>query len=99
MRHLIFWFAAAIAALVGHAAVARADATLIRALDVAQDGAVTQIRVRSSRSPAFTVYKLEQPSRVVIDLPRAQLAEPLLGREAVAVMTPSTWAVSTIAAQ
>src|SRR5262249_5241617 len=76
-----------------------ADPAWIRALDVEPSGDVTRVRVRSSRPLAFTVYKLEQPARVVLDLPRAQLAEALSGHEAMTVITPATWAVSTIAAQ
>ncbi|HEY0988394.1 MAG TPA: AMIN domain-containing protein, partial [Kofleriaceae bacterium] len=76
-----------------------ADAARIRALDVTQDAEVTRVHVRSSRSPAFTVYKLERPSRVVLDLPAAQLAEGLTGHDTAMVMTPNTWAVSTVAAQ
>src|SRR5215468_10156638 len=99
MRHPVLSFAVVLAAAVLQVPAARADVTWIRALDVTQRAEVTRIQVRSSRSPAFTVYKLERPSRVVLDLPRAQLAEALTGHETAAVMTPATWAVSTIAAQ
>src|SRR5690606_10704864 len=54
---------------------------------------------RGAQTPTFTVYKLERPSRVVIDLPHARLADSLRGHESAAVFTPNTWAVSTIAAQ
>src|SRR5262249_47138266 len=64
-----------------------------------QDAEVPRIHIRSARSLAFTVYKLDRPSRVVLDLPRAQLAEALIGHETAIVLTPNTWAVSTIAAQ
>ncbi len=78
---------------------ARGDLTAIRALDVTQHAEVTQIHIRSSRSLVFTVYKLDRPSRVVLDLPRAQLADALTAHDIQAVLTPGTWAVSTIAAQ
>ncbi|MBL9014402.1 MAG: type IV pilus secretin PilQ [Myxococcales bacterium] len=55
--------------------------------------------MRGATTPTFTVYKLERPSRVVIDVPQARLADALRGHEGASVFTPSTWAVSTIAAQ
>ncbi|MBA3538716.1 MAG: AMIN domain-containing protein, partial [Deltaproteobacteria bacterium] len=59
----------------------------------------TRVRVRGEKTPTFTVYKLERPTRVVVDVPQARLAEVLRGNDTAAVFTPSTWAVSTIAAQ
>jgi len=75
------------------------DKNEIRAVSFADRGDTTLVRVRGAQTPTFTVYKLERPSRVVIDLPQARLAETLRGHEGAAVYTPSTWAVSTIAAQ
>ncbi|HEX4451950.1 MAG TPA: type IV pilus secretin PilQ [Kofleriaceae bacterium] len=64
-----------------------------------EDAGVTRVHVRGAEAPMFTAYKLDRPSRVVIDLPRAKLADALKGHESAATFTPSTWAVSTIAAQ
>jgi len=41
----------------------------------------------------------ERPSRVVIDVPQARLADALRGHEAASVIAANTWAVSTIATQ
>ena len=71
----------------------------IRAVTFDEDGATTRVNVRGAATPTFTVYKLERPSRVVIDVPQARLAEALRGHEGAATFTPSTWAVSAIAAQ
>ena len=71
----------------------------VRAVTFDEDGGVTRIHVRGEETPTFTVYKLERPTRVVIDLPQARLAEALRGHETAATFTPGTWAVSTIAAQ
>ncbi len=71
----------------------------IRAVTFDEDGGTTRVHVRGAQTPTFTVYKLERPSRVVIDVPQARLAETLRGHEGASVFTPSTWAVSTIAAQ
>jgi type IV pilus assembly protein PilQ len=71
----------------------------VRAVSFDEDGGMTRVHVRGATTPTFTVYKLERPSRVVIDLPQARLAEAMRGHESSAVLTPNTWAVSTIAAQ
>ena len=79
---------------------ARADSkNEVRAVTFDEESGITRVHVRGAQTPTFTVYKLERPSRVVIDLPQARLAEALRGHESAAVLTPSTWAVSTIAAQ
>jgi type IV pilus assembly protein PilQ len=78
---------------------AHADKNEIRAVTFDDDGATTRVNVRGATTPTFTVYKLERPSRVVIDVPQARLGEALRGHEGAATFTPSTWAVSTIAAQ
>jgi len=91
--------AAAVIAL-AIAPTARADGmNEIRAVTYSEDGATTRVHVRGAQTPTFTVYKLERPSRVVIDVPRARLAEALRGHEGATVSTASTWAVNTIAAQ
>ena len=61
--------------------------------------ATTRVRLRGALTPTFTVYKLEKPSRVVVDVPRARLSEALRGHDSASVFTASTWAVTTIAAQ
>ncbi|HEY4182730.1 MAG TPA: type IV pilus secretin PilQ [Kofleriaceae bacterium] len=71
----------------------------IRAVAFSEDAGMTKVVVRGALTPTFTVYKLEKPSRVVIDVPQARLAEAMRGHEGGSVFTPSTWAVSTIAAQ
>jgi type IV pilus assembly protein PilQ len=73
----------------------------ITAVSYSEDpaSATTRIRVRGARTPTFTVYKLDKPSRVVIDVPRARLSDALRGHDSASVFTASTWAVTTIAAQ
>src|SRR5262249_33546605 len=79
---------------------ARADAkNEIRAVTFDEDSGVTRVHVRGAETPTFTAYKLERPSRVIVDLPQARLADALRGHDSAAVLTPGTWAVSTIAAQ
>src|SRR5262245_23948703 len=99
MRHLKLLPLSVTVAAVVHVPISQADVTRIRSFDVTQSAEITRIQVRGSRPLAFTAYKLERPARVVLDLPGAQLAEALIGHETASVMTPNTWAVSTIAAQ
>jgi hypothetical protein len=71
----------------------------IRAVSYDDDNGTTHIHVRGAQTPTFTVYKLERPSRVVIDLPQAILGDALRGHESATMLASNTWAVSTIAAQ
>ncbi|MGE3543444.1 MAG: type IV pilus secretin PilQ [Kofleriaceae bacterium] len=100
MTHSKLLTAAIVVVAAAAARPARADdKTEIRAVTYDDDGAMTRVRIRGDRTPTFTVYKLERPSRVVIDVPRARLAESLRGHEGAATFSPNTWAVSTIGAQ
>ncbi len=93
------WIATA-AVLVATSTASRADTkNEVRAVSFTEDGGITRVHVRGAQTPTFTVYKLERPSRVVIDLPKARLAEAMRGHESGAVFSPNTWAVSAIAAQ
>ena len=94
------WIAAFVVVAALGSPPARADGkNEIRAVTFDEDAGTTRVHVRGAQTPTFTVYKLERPSRVVIDVPQARLAEALRGHEGATVFTPSTWAVSTIAAQ
>ena len=84
------------------APIAHADGkNEIRAVtfDEAGGPGVTSVHVRGADAPTFTVYKLDRPTRVVIDMPGARLSDVMRGHESSALFTPNTWAVSTIAAQ
>jgi len=92
-----FWITAAAVAIV---APAHAETTNeVRAVTFTEDAGVTRVNVRAATTPTFTVYKLERPGRVVVDLPHTRLSDVLRGHETAALMQPNTWGVSTIAAQ
>ncbi|MBI4509726.1 MAG: type IV pilus secretin PilQ [Deltaproteobacteria bacterium] len=80
-------------------APARADRTpnRIRSLDVQELGAVTTVAIRGSTTPTFTVYKLDKPERVVIDVANAQVAPRVPGLEA--PLHVNSWSVSQVALQ
>ncbi len=99
-RNWIATVAVAVAALLAARPALADGKNEIRAVTYDDDAAgTTRVHVRGAQTPTFTVYKLERPSRVVIDVPQARLADALRGHEGTSVFTPSTWAVSTIAAQ
>src|SRR3569832_1176864 len=81
-----------------HVAFAGPEGTRIQAVDVSQQAEVTRVRIHAAKPLEFTVYKLDRPSRVVLDLPRARLADALTGHDSAMVLTPSTWSVSTVGA-
>ncbi len=82
------------------APIAHADGkNEIRAVTFDESGGTTSVHVRGADAPTFTVYKLERPTRVVIDMPQARLADAVRGHDSAATFSPNTWAVSTIAAQ
>src|SRR3569832_1532483 len=81
-----------------HVVFAGPEITRIQAVDVSQQAEVTRVRIHAAKPLEFTVYKLDRPSRVVLDLPRARLADALTGHDSAMVLTPSTWSVSTVGA-
>ena len=85
--------------VVTFATAAHAGPNEIRTVTTEQDGAATRVIVKSTQTPTFTVYKLERPTRVVIDVPNARLAPALLGHDSTAAFMPNTWAVSAVTAQ
>ncbi|HUS64422.1 MAG TPA: AMIN domain-containing protein, partial [Kofleriaceae bacterium] len=57
----------------------------------------TIIRMRGSRTPTFTMYKLDRPARLVVDVSSAELADSLRGEDA-ATFSVNTWAVQQVTA-
>src|SRR5262249_54481404 len=76
------------------ALAAPAGVNAIQRLDTREEGATTVVTIRGTSTPTFTVYKLERPERVVIDVANARLGVDLDGPTAV-----NTWAVTQLAAQ
>ena len=94
------WIAVVVVAAALAPSPVRADGkNEILAVTFDDDAGTTRVHVQGAQTPTFTVYKLERPSRVVIDVPQARLAEALRGHETASVLAANTWAVSTIAAQ
>src|SRR5262245_37105921 len=89
----------AFCALVAGTASADADVkpragNTVRRLDLGEEGAATTVSIRGSATPTFTVYKLERPERVVVDVANAELATGAEGPQAA-----NTWAVGQVSAQ
>lgn len=60
--------------------------------------ATTTLRIKGSATPTFTVYKLENPSRVVVDLVGSSLSTKLKRDEDKAVWNINSWAVGQVSA-
>lgn len=56
----------------------------------------TTIRIAGTRTPTFTMYKLERPARVVVDIANATLDRSLIGRDAKATWTVGSWSVTQV---
>ena len=83
------------AALVAFAqpGVTRGDgANVVRAVSARADGGRTVITIRGSATPSFTAYRLERPTRLVVDLAGGRL-EGVDGPIEV-----DTWAVGQVSA-
>ncbi len=50
-----------------------ADANAIRSIDVAEQGGAVELAIRGSRPPSYTVFKLQDPPRLVVDLAGADV--------------------------
>jgi type IV pilus assembly protein PilQ len=75
--------------------VARAEPAVnaVSGISVREEGATTVVTIRGSTTPTFTVYKLERPERVVVDLANARLGGD------VEPMAVNGWAVGQVSAQ
>ncbi|HEU5055065.1 MAG TPA: AMIN domain-containing protein, partial [Kofleriaceae bacterium] len=79
MRNRFALAALALMALAAPDTRAGAAANRIEGIQHATSGALTTVRVRGSRTPTFTVYKLDRPARVVVDLAPADMSSALRG--------------------
>jgi len=69
--------AVALASLLATPAGAGAEATgqanAVRAIDVGDAGGALELAIRASRAPSYTVFKLQEPPRLVVDLAGADV--------------------------
>lgn len=65
---LAFWGALAVAS-----DARAADANAIRAVDVAERDGAVELVIQGSRAPSYTVFKLQEPPRLVVDLSGADV--------------------------
>ena len=61
-------------ALIPRVALADGDLNVVRSIDVHGQETEAQLRLSGSKAPTFTVFKLSEPSRVVIDLAGADVS-------------------------
>ncbi len=79
----------------GDTPAAGAQRNQIVQVDSSAEGQATWIRLRGTRPASFTVHRLEQPARIVIDVPHAQLAPAVRDGG----WNVSSWAVDRVTAQ
>jgi len=71
-----------------------ADRNEIRSVDVAADGPAVELVIQGSRPPSYTVFKLQDPPRLVVDLAGAdvsKVAPVKVGRNGVAGVTTAQY--------
>jgi hypothetical protein len=62
-------------------------------------GGLTTIMIRGSKAAKFSVYRLERPTRIVIDIAGADLATAVTGaHETSASIATNTWSVGAVSA-
>src|SRR5262245_35135197 len=72
--------------------VARAEVNVVTQVTTRSEGGKTIVTVRGSATPSFTAYRLERPSRLVVDIAGGRFKEASDGP-----MDVDTWAVGQIA--
>lgn len=82
-------------ALAAGAARAAGAPNAIRAIDVADRAGAVDIDIRGTRAPSYTVFKLQDPPRLVLDLAGAdvsQLSSPIqVGKDGVLAITTAQY--------
>ncbi len=97
-RRVLAAVACGTALLVASSTYAGPTRNQVRSVAHSEIGSATKILVRGTATPTFTVYKLERPSRVIVDVANATLAKGLVGDEGKATWQLNTWAVGQVAA-
>jgi type IV pilus assembly protein PilQ len=67
---LVLWGTLAV-----HAPTAAAEPNVIRAIDVAEKDGSVELAIQGTRAPSYTVFKLQDPPRLVVDLAGADVSE------------------------
>ncbi|MGI5862994.1 MAG: type IV pilus secretin PilQ [Myxococcales bacterium] len=69
------WLAGLVVALaLTPGAASAADLNVVKSIDVAGQGGEAKVTLFGSRAPTFTVFKLSEPSRVVVDIAGADVS-------------------------
>ena len=62
------------ASLAGAGPALAADANVIRSIDVQERDGALELSVQGSRPPSYSVFKLQDPQRLVVDLAGADVS-------------------------
>ncbi len=66
----VLWGVLAVAARTG-----AAEPNVIRAIDVSDRGGAVELAIQGTRAPSYTVFKLQDPPRLVVDLAGADVSQ------------------------
>jgi type IV pilus assembly protein PilQ len=87
---VVLWGVLAVAAR-----TSAAEPNVIRAIDVAERDGAVELAIQGTRAPSYTVFKLQDPPRLVVDLAGAdvsQLASPVeVGRAGVVAVSTAQY--------
>jgi type IV pilus assembly protein PilQ len=67
---VVLWGVLAVAARTG-----AAEPNVIRTIDVAERGGAVELAIQGTRAPSYTVFKLQDPPRLVVDLAGADVSQ------------------------
>jgi type IV pilus assembly protein PilQ len=87
---LLFWSSVA-----GAAPTQAADANVIRGIDAREAGGAAEVVIRGTRAPSYSVFRLQDPQRLVVDLAGADVsgvtAPAVAGLPGVAAVTTAQY--------
>ncbi len=97
-RYQISVLSAVVALSFSSLALASAGDNQIRALEKSESDASTSIRIVGTKRPRFTVYRLENPPRVVVEISSAELGPMLRNPGGKVSLATNSWSVSRVSA-
>ncbi len=95
----ILWLATAVGSAQAERKGAQNRIQSVTSSAAKEGGGATEVRIRGTRTPTFSVYHLEHPPRVIIDISGATLHQKLASRgESRAAWAVNSWSVGQVTA-
>ncbi len=80
-------------AIVAVSPAAHAGVSVVKSMQFSETGETTTIRLSGDKKPTFTVYRMKEPARVVVEVSGASLAKSLTSKTSHQL---NTWAVGMV---